>query len=99
MFILQVFQTFTDGFGEAYKPLLMEIQQAFDASIVQGLQDALENCSLRQQLLEAGRQQAEAEAAVTAEIISGQCCGVSWGLHVLFGSEESAHHDGFSLQH
>lgn len=77
MSVLQVFKTFTDGFGEAYKPLLTEIQQAFDASIVQGLQDALENCSLRQQLLEAGRQQEEAEAAVTAEIISGQSCTIS----------------------
>lgn len=67
-----MFKTFTDGFGEAYKPLLTEIQQAFDASIKQGLQDAIENGTLRQQLLEAGRQQAAAEDAVTAEVISGQ---------------------------
>jgi hydrogenase maturation factor len=70
-----VFKTFADGFGEAYKPLLTEIQQAFDASIQQGLQDAVENGILRQQLLEAGHQQAVAEDAVTAEVISGQ-----WGI-------------------
>jgi hypothetical protein len=56
---LQVFKTFADGFGEAYKPLLTEIQQAFDASIQQGLQDSLENITLRQD-------------AATAEVIFGQ---------------------------
>lgn len=70
--VVQVFQTLIDGFGEAYQPLLTEIQQAFDASIQQGLQDALENCTLRQQLLAAGRQQAAAEDAVKAEVIAGQ---------------------------
>lgn len=65
---------FADGFGEAYRPLLAEIQQSFDASIQQGLQDALQNSTLRQQLLAAGRHQAEAEATVTAAIISGEHC-------------------------
>lgn len=68
---LQVFQTFISGFGEAYQPLLTEIQQAFDHAVQQGLRDALENTTLRQQLLEAGRQQAADEAAITAEIIQG----------------------------
>lgn len=68
----QVFQTFADGFGEAYKPLLTEIQQAFDASIQQGLQDSQENTTLRQQLLQAASEQAAAEDAATAEVISGR---------------------------
>jgi hypothetical protein len=68
---LQVFKAFIQGFGEAYQPLLTEIQQAFDTSIQQGLHDALENSVLRQQLLAAGREQAAAEAQVTAEVIQG----------------------------
>lgn len=68
----QVFQTFISGFGEAYQPLLTEIQEAFDAAVQQGLQDALENSTLRQQLLGAGREQKAAESAVTADIISGE---------------------------
>lgn len=72
-FWMQVFKTFIEGFGTAYQPLLTEIQQAFDASIQQGLHDAMENSALRQQLLAAGRQQAAAEAQVTAEVIQGRC--------------------------
>jgi hypothetical protein len=75
-----VLTTFADGFGEAYKPLLTEMQQAFDASIQQGLQDAVENGTLRQQLLKAGRQQAAAEDAVTVEVISGR-----WGHLTIWG--------------
>lgn len=70
--MLQVFWTFADGFGEVYKPLLTEIQEAFDASIQQGLQYSLENATLRQQLLQAASQQAAAEHAAAAEVISGQ---------------------------
>lgn len=70
--VLQVFRTFAEGFGEAYKPLLTEIQEAFYASIQQGLQNSLENATLRQQLLQAASQQAAAEDAATAEVISGQ---------------------------
>lgn len=70
--VLQVFRTFAGGFGEAYKPLLTEIQETFDASIQQGLQDSLENATLRQQLLQAASQQAAAEDAAVAEVISGQ---------------------------
>lgn len=69
--IAQVFQSFIDGFG-AYGPLLSRIKQVFDQAIEDGLKDALENSKLRQQLLEARREQAAAEAAGRAEVIDGE---------------------------
>lgn len=71
--LMQVFQAFIEGFGEAYAPLLQQIKQSFDAAIEQGLADALQNSQLRLQLMEAHRQQAAAEAAVRADIIDGEC--------------------------
>ncbi len=69
--LLQVFQTFIDGFG-VYGPLLTDVKHAFDEAIKEGLRDALANSSLREQLLEAKQQQAAAEAAARAEVIDSE---------------------------
>lgn len=68
---LQVFQSFIEGFG-VYGPLLSQIKHVFDHAVEDGLKDALENTKLRQQLLEARRQQAAVEAAARAEVIDGR---------------------------
>jgi hypothetical protein len=69
--VTQVFQTFIDGFG-VYGPLLSRIKQTFDSAVEAGLQDALSNCELRQQLLEARQSQATAVKAAQADIVNGE---------------------------
>lgn len=89
---LQVFQSFIDGFG-VYGPLLTQVKRVFDQAIQDGLNDALDNSKLRQQLLDARREQAAAEAAARAEVIDGgdrSCSSVWTGSshmhHMLFQS-------------
>eukprot|EP00775_Hariotina_reticulata_P013194 gene13194-13325_t len=67
----QVLQSFIEGFG-VYGPLLSRIKQTFDSAIEAGLQDALSNCELRQQLLEARHGQAAAVKAVQADVLNAQ---------------------------
>lgn len=71
MHLLQVFQTFIDGFG-VYGPLLSQVKQWFDQAIEAGLKDALDNSNLRLQLLTARQEQASATSAAKAEIIDGE---------------------------
>lgn len=69
--IVQVLQTFIEGFG-VYGPLLSQVKEAFDQAIEGGLRDALESSKLRLQLQGARQQQATAEAEARAEIIDSK---------------------------
>jgi hypothetical protein len=69
-----VFQSFIDGFGEAYHPLLGEIKASFDAAIAAGLRYALDNSEAQLQLLAAERETRRQVAAVRAEVLESE-----WG--------------------
>lgn len=51
---------------------MSRIRQTFDSAIEAGLQDALTNCELRQQLLEARHGQAAAVKAAEANVLNGK---------------------------
>ncbi|KAL3139979.1 hypothetical protein ABBQ38_004266 [Trebouxia sp. C0009 RCD-2024] len=55
----QVFDAFIDGFA-AYRPLLTQVKDSYDAALKQGLQCALENMDLRAELAAAADVQANA---------------------------------------
>lgn len=55
----QVFDAFIAGF-EAYRPLLTQVKDSYDAALKQGLQCALENINLRADLAAAADVQADA---------------------------------------